>query len=246
MVVTFVESSIVAWWRWVVGGLAAGTAPVSFSCGALSLVAVELDAEDDDEGMDEGIGTEVEEDAEVDGRDFVRMVSRFQFALPAVVSNLLLHTTLTPPVSAHNLPISPPASFSSNSLRNASAILSFRAENCFNAARSAFAFSGDGTLEGEVRLVGEVEKSFLEGEWVSFQVLIRSAAQKEGEVERCGVLGMWAGLLGDFRVVGLVGLPGGVMFWRGGFLVGLVGDGELGALVLVWGAKGDRRGYLLS
>lgn len=66
--------------------------------------------------------------------DVVRIVSRFQFARPAVVFSFLDHRILTPPVEAERAEIWPLVILVSSSTRNEAANSCFRASKAFLAA----------------------------------------------------------------------------------------------------------------
>lgn len=65
------------------------------------------------------------------GEDLDLMVSRFQFALPAVEFSFLLQIILTPPVASASFWISPLVTLSSSSLKKFSASATFVASNSF-------------------------------------------------------------------------------------------------------------------
>lgn len=176
-----------------------------------------------------------------------RIVSRFQFARPAVVSSLLDHSIFTPPVVAARVPIWLFVIFESNSARKAEARACLLSSNNFFVSLAALdsCFVGLAILLGEVSRWEKLEsggwsfgfvKSSFRGEYSSFQSLITSACQKLSILGRCGVFGIViceVFLLGETRPKGprsLEGLPGGVVSRVSlGSLKGLrVVGGELG------------------
>lgn len=163
------------------------------------------------------------------------MVSRFQFARPAVVLSFLLQMIFTPPVEAESLAISPLVILVSSSARKDSASACFDCENAFLASfaiRSCFTglFLGDpsGTVFSAKDL-GLGNRVFW-GEYSSFQSLTTSCCQKPSILGRCGVDGIRGNcFLGDCNRLGCkVGLPGGVTNRASleNFL-GLFSEGEL-------------------
>ena len=139
-----------------------------------------------------------------------RIISRFQFARPAVELSLFDQIILTPPVGAVNLAILPDAILSSSSRRKSSATVRFEASKSFLRCTSALSFLyGDfrGLLVGDFRGEVDREKSDssdsqtgkgkdkpvfggLRGEWTSCQLLTISELQNASMLGLCGVGGI--------------------------------------------------------
>ena len=117
-----------------------------------------------------------------------RIVSRFQFARPAVVFSFLLQISFTPPVEAASLEIWPVVITVSSSIRKLSANRCLRSANsffAFLAIRSCFTglFFGEKRSPSEIVLFFENEDfggglGVLRGEYSSFQSLTTSWLQK--------------------------------------------------------------------
>lgn len=151
-----------------------------------------------------------------------RMVSRFQFARPAVVFNFLLQMIFTPPVEAASLATWLLVMTVSSSMRNVSAKRCLRSANAFLAS-FIIRFCFTGLFFGEKRASSDIvlllEKrdvggglGALRGEYSSFQSLTTSWLQKSSTDGPWGVEGMRWIFLGDCKPLGLSsGLPGGVV-----------------------------------
>lgn len=166
--------------------------------------------------------------------DFERMVSRFQFARPAVVLSFLLQSILTPPVEAASSAIFPSVIFSSSSLRKDSVRSCLVWEKVFLASlvrRSGFM----GDFRGEKRTFPStsvrglrVGLGVFRGEYSSFQSLTTSWDQNASELCRWGDVGIRGSLAGDGRMRGWsLGLPGGVVNRVSFVTFRLFSDGEL-------------------
>lgn len=141
------------------------------------------------------------------------ILSFFQFALPAVVLSVLLHTSLIPPVLAVKADKREEVRRASRRERKEVAreclcvSKSWRARRDSRARRAVVvAFEGlagaRGFFLGEVDsevggLVDGKSGSFLVGECVSFQSSTNSRDQKKSEEGRWGVVGMRGSFLGE-------------------------------------------------
>lgn len=163
------------------------------------------------------------------------MVSRLQFARPAVVCSFLDQIIWTPPVEAESCAIRPDVILESSSARKSEAMVCLAAAKAFLESLSMRgAFAGIGFLKREVppdieggwSLGLEIGWRVFMGEYWSFQSLTRSCDQKLSMLGRCGVDGMRDSFLGDVSLRGLSsGLPGGVESRTS--LDTFLGDGEL-------------------
>ena len=182
----------------------------------------------------EGVGgtsfEELEKEVEDVGVSRGRMVSRFQFARPAVEFSLFDQIILTPPVGAVNLAMLPDAVLSSSSLRKSSATVCFEALKSFLRCTSALSFLYSdfrGLFVGDFRGEVDGEKSDssesqtgkgkdrpvfdgLRGEWTSCQLLIIAELQNASILGLCGVGGiLFFVFVGDLSL-DFEGLVGGV------------------------------------
>lgn len=138
-------------------------------------------------------------------------VSLFQFALPAVVFNVLLQINFTPPHPAASEDNFPSVIVSSSCFRNSSPRWCFR---CSNDLRAGSFFVGlffgrpDLGIGSSSKSCFRGDCSVLRGECWSFHVLTTSADQNESRLGRCGGVGMRAFFKGDTRR-DLLGLGGG-------------------------------------
>jgi hypothetical protein len=136
------------------------------------------------------------------GRERVLVVSRFQFARPAVVVRVFDQISCTPPVLAASDEIWPFVMVESSSARKPEANASFDDSNVLRSAISDFVrFVGDngGVVEEYCDfLPGDL--SVFCGEYVSFQVLTASAVQKASRLGLRGGVGIRSFFLeGDWR-----------------------------------------------
>lgn len=166
-----------------------------------------------------------------------RIVSRFQFARPAVVFSFLDQIIWMPPVEEARREIWPEVILLSSSVRKEVARVCFFSENAFLASfarRPGFVglfFAGEkrrASLGGSSCGFG-LGWSFLGGEYSSFQSFTTSWLQKLSMLGRWGEMGIRGTFFGDNKVFGFSsGLPGGVVkcVVFDTFL-GLFSDGEL-------------------
>ncbi len=124
--------------------------------------------------------------------DFGWRVSRFQFALPAVVFSFFDQMILIPPVEAARVETWLFVTAVSSSLRNESARVCFISEKAFLASFAALSSCLVGLFLGEKRMP-EVESEgrslgraagVLRGEYSSFHSLITSCCQKASMLGR--------------------------------------------------------------
>ena len=165
-----------------------------------------------------------------------RIVSRLQFARPAVVLSFLLHIIFTPPVDSAISEILPSVTLLSSSFRKDSARSCLICENAFLASLVR-RWGLIGSFRGEKRSVLSskglrVGLGVLRGECSSFQSLIISWDQNASELWRWGEVGICGSLVGEGRARGLsLGLVGGVVKRIPFETLRLFSEGELTELV---------------
>lgn len=106
------------------------------------------------------------------------MVSRFQFARPAVVFSFLDQIILTPPVEAERADTLPDVMVLSSSVRKVDARSCLRSLKAFFASLEAFSSFLVGLFLGEPRSIFSGDDGGFRGEYSSFHSLMTSCSQK--------------------------------------------------------------------